>query len=244
MSFQINSFDIDDKGCWLCIPEHMKDEKKLPLIIMPGEAEMRDMLPQIFETVYPAILDGRCKSFVLAGFESSDWNRDFSPWPAPALSRKSEAFAGKADETLAWMLGTFLKKIESAYPVLPKRDGRAILGYSLGGLFALWAILKSGQFSGAASCSGSLWYNDWMDFAMSYRFLPESRIYLSLGRSEEKARNPRMAAVGNVTRAYAEMLKNDANVLESTLVWHEGGHFQDVPERLTDAMLWLMKAND
>ena len=48
------------------------------------------------------------------------------------------------------------------------------------------------------------------------------RVYLSLGVAEEKARNPRMARVGNCTREIYRFLQSQ---VPCTLEWNPGGHF-------------------
>jgi hypothetical protein len=50
-----------------------------------------------------------------------------------------------------------------------------------------------------------------------------------------------MSAVGDATRLAHNVLQSDTNVSESTLVWHDGGHFTDIPGRLAQAMLWLLR---
>ena len=70
---------------------------------------------------------------------------------------------------------------------------------------------------------------------------PGARVYLSLGRNEEKSRSPRLAAVGNATRAAHDLLSRDGTIAETTLVWHDGGHFSGVPDRMAAAMTWLVR---
>lgn len=238
MKYRVESFALGDRDCWVCLPGEGPLEGGYPLIVMATDGEMMTTPPPILAAL-EEISDE--KAPVLAGFASDDWDREFTPWPAPALGKKNEPFSGEGAKTLAWLLGDFLPHLEAVYPVSGKRAARSILGYSLGGLFALWSFLESGAFGGCASCSGSLWYDGWMEYAAGKEIQPNSRIYLSLGRAEKKARNPRMAKVGDVTRAYAETLEKNPNVEESALAWHEGGHFQDVTQRIQEAVLWLAK---
>ena len=66
---------------------------------------------------------------------------------------------------------------------------RAIAGYSLAGLFALWAVFQTDVFDRAASVSGSLWYDGFTDYINS-SVSPSGlrQIYLSLGDREKNAR--------------------------------------------------------
>src|SRR5574344_2230774 len=119
--------------------------------------------------------------FHLVAFEVKDWNADFSPWKANAVLGK-EAFAGKAQSTLDELISECILRIEAGYNV----ETRYIAGYSLAGLFALWAFLGSKYFAGVASCSGSLWFPHWLGYIKETEVPYGCNIYLSLGDAEEK----------------------------------------------------------
>ena len=67
------------------------------------------------------------------------------------------------------------------------------------------------------------------------------RVYMSLGRGEERSRNQRMAKVGECTRKATflleEQLEFKGNII---LEWNNGGHFSDLLSRFKKALLWLM----
>ena len=75
-----------------------------------------------------------------------------------------------------------------------------LMGYSLAGLFALWAAYESDVFSGIVCCSGSLWFPDWDHYVRDHVIQSKCSVYLSLGGKEEKTKNKVMAAVGDRTR--------------------------------------------
>ena len=173
-----------------------------------------------------------CKdaSFTLLAFPVSSWNDDFSPWPAPPVFGK-DGFAGHASETLLWLTEHCLPEL----PDVPKLIG----GYSLAGLFSLWALYTCRAFQGACSCSGSLWYPGWSDFARNHPAPQDAIVYLSLGDREEKTRNRAMAAVGSATRSQYTLLQSDPAIRESALVWHPGGHFEQPERRMAEGIAWL-----
>ena len=83
---------------------------------------------------------------------------------------------------------------------------RGVAGYSLAGLFALWALWQTDVFERAASASGSLWFPSFIDYArertMTLRPTPP---ILSLGKKETKTPNqPMMRHVLDDTRAMEE----------------------------------------
>ena len=98
------------------------------------------------------------QNFLLVAFQVEDWNRDFSPWEAPAAFG-TEAFDGQGARTLKWLLEEGVPYIDRTYHV--KEQEHWLAGYSLAGLFALWAAYECDIFSGIACCSGSLWFKDW-----------------------------------------------------------------------------------
>ncbi len=198
-------------------------------------------IPAIERIILPEIEKGTCRPFLLTWSGPVDWHRDYTPWPAPPLSAKNEPFAGQAGILKDWLLSHWLPEIQRQFSPAP--DEAYLIGYSLGGLCALWLMLETGGFKGCASCSGSLWYDGWMDYMRAHPLKRlDSRVYLSLGTKEEKARNPRMAAVGDATRAAHALLQDDPRMSETALAWHDGGHFTDVTERIAQGILWLMRA--
>ncbi len=155
-----------------------------------------------------------------------DWERDLSPFPY-------ENFAGGAAKSLM-ELKQIVREAEEGMSV----KKRCIAGYSLAGLFALYAFYETDLFQGAASCSGSLWFPHFADY-LKDQPRKEGRIYLSLGKKEEKSRHPLMKQVGDVTRDFDEQLTRQ-NV-EHILEMNEGGHFHEPDRRLLRGMEWIME---
>ena len=114
-----------------------------------------------------------------------------------------------------------------------------LMGYSLAGLFALWAAYESDVFSGIVCCSGSLWFPDWDHYVRNHVIQSKCSVYLSLGGKEEKAKNKVMAAVGDRTRAQEGLLQEDSMVESVVLEWNAGGHFADAGKRLAKGVKWM-----
>ena len=76
--------------------------------------------------------------FLLVTIELTDWTVELLPWPDGNISRDPEA--GKhGQDTLQYILQELLPALQGRYGPLPVILG----GYSLGGLFALWASCQS-----------------------------------------------------------------------------------------------------
>ena len=175
------------------------------------------------------------RAFHLAEVPVADWDKDLSPWRAPALRGEGE-FGGGAD--------AFLQKLEEALPrvrSLAASDGPCYLaGYSLAGLFAVYALFRSAAFAGAASVSGSLWFPGFAEFSASHEppRIPE-RVYFSLGDRESRTRNTLLCRTEDLTRALSAKLRERGT--ESVFELNPGGHFQDAEGRVAKALAWLMR---
>lgn len=205
-----------------------------PVIFLAQGEDAQEEWTEIISLLKP----GCCR---LVGFESSQWNDAYSPWPGEAVFAGQDSFGGDGGETLRWLEETALKRageyysLKSGYPC-------AIAGYSLAGLFALWAFYHSGRFCGCASCSGSLWYHGWTQF-LSGREAPEgSAVYLSLGCKEERSRNTALSSVGERTRETLTHLQMDPAIRRCVLEWNPGGHFQDHSRRIARGIEWLSES--
>lgn len=173
--------------------------------------------------------------FALAAFEVKDWNRDLSPWEAPPVFGKVP-FGGGAEDTLLFVTERLLPELRARLS-LPEDVKFCIGGYSLAGLFALWASTRTDAFSGVAAASPSVWFPGWIDYVKTHPIQTE-KIYLSLGDLEERAKNPVMATVGDRIRELHALQQADHTV---TLEWNPGNHFQDSDLRTAKAFLWLAR---
>lgn len=113
-----------------------------PIVYLPVVAGMGD-------DVLQCCCDLGCLPFTLVAIGGLDWNRELSPWPCDAITAASEPFAGEAAAFLHELTRKIIPSIEAPLAVPPRL--RAIAGYSLAGLFALWACCKTDLFSRAAS---------------------------------------------------------------------------------------------
>ena len=173
--------------------------------------------------------------FSLAVFDVTDWNALFSPWTAPAVFGK-DSFSGKGNDTLRFLEDEFLPEIKSKFP----KSEVFLTGYSLAGLFSLWALYETDKFNGAVCCSSSLWFDKWDEYASLHRIKSPSTIYMSLGDREEKTKNKVMSKVGDRTRRQAEILKEDPNVEKLYFEWNEGGHFVEPLKRVAKGITRIL----
>ena len=165
------------------------------------------------------------QKFCLIAVKVNDWNYDLSPWKAPAVFGK-EDFGGGAEETLAEVL-KYCTDDDKTY---------IIGGYSLAGLFALWAAYQTDVFKAVAVASPSMWFPGFVEYMKERRPNADS-VYLSLGDKEEKTRNPVMATVGEKIREAQEVLQKQG--IRTVLEWNPGNHFRDADIRTAKAFAWV-----
>lgn len=161
----------------------------------------------------------------LACVDGAQWERDFTPWPAERVFARGAGFYGGAPAYLT-SFAALVERTEQrlAFPVTE----RYLTGYSLAGLFAVYAWLQGLPLDGIGSFSGSLWYDGFAEWAMAKDARPVSLV-MSVGDREKRARNARMAQVEACTRRLAEHWAKQMPVR----FWLEkGGHFEDTAERM------------
>lgn len=164
-----------------------------------------------------------------------DWNQELTPWKGAPVWGK-EGFGDGASETLDQILHEIMPKFDQKYPCPDRKY--YIGGYSLAGLFALWAAYQTDRFSGTAAVSPSVWYPGWLSYAGEHKPLVRN-IYLSLGDKEEKTRNKVMATVGDAIRKQQKLLSDSGTAC--ILEWNPGNHFKDNGIRMAKGFAWLLK---
>lgn len=172
--------------------------------------------------------------FVLATVELEDWIIDLMPWPDRNISREEEA-GRHAPDTLRYILDALIPELKRCFGDRPVILG----GYSLGGLFALWAAGQTDGFKALAAASPSVWIKDWIPYATKQPPMTEA-IYLSLGEREEHVKNRAIARVGDCLREQYALLQRQMGPDRCTLVWEEGNHFTDNEGRLARAFAWCL----
>ncbi len=176
------------------------------------------------EGVYQALQNMGCTSLNLLVIGNIDWNHDMSPWYMPSIYSKEKSFSGGADEYLKLLIDKILPRAKELMDGEPKFTG--IAGYSLAGLFAVYAMYKTDVFDRVACMSGSLWFHDFIEYCKrnEYKRLPD-KIYFSLGDKEANTRNPVLKTVEYNTRELSEYFKN----LGSEVIFelNKGNHFTD-----------------
>ena len=168
------------------------------------------------------------------------WGDALTPWPADAPYREEPAFGGHAQETLDELLNTVIPAVEdelaAASGVRPTR--RAICGYSLGGLFSLYAFTHSDAFDACGCLSGSVWYEGWIEYLRTLDLQLAGRYaYFSLGTKEKHGGQPLMRTVQKRMTECVELLREHGCKVDFAL--GPGTHLQHIPTRIAAGLAAL-----
>lgn len=185
------------------------------------------------------------------------WEENFSPWCAPRVFAKGPNFGDGAQKTLDTLINQVIPWTESELTEPPAY--RVLVGYSLAGLFSLWAgvsqqVARDCQpdaattaapaeaFQRIGAVSGSFWFPgllDYVDQQLSGGVVGLTHAYLSLGDREARTPNPQIMHVRENAELLASKLENAG--ITSTFELNRGNHFQNVEGRIQKALDWLVK---
>lgn len=229
----ICDLQIAGLSCSLFLPEgYAAGTDRYPVVYVNGEIPAAEIMAGLRKRGVPA-------DFILLSVKPESWNDDFTPWSAPAFRRQEAPPQGRAEAYIRRLTEEIKPYMDANYRTKPDPEHTALLGYSLGGLTALYAMYLTDRFGWVGSLSGSLWYDGFCEFMERKKPLRLSaNVYLSLGEKESRSRNPRMGRVAECTERARKILEEQLTG-EVCLEWNEGGHFHDVAGRFVRAAAWL-----
>ena len=130
------------------------------LLQMTGEHELQSMESEVTAIAQSA------HHFLFAAVPVESWNDALSPWKSPAVWGK-QGFGGNAADTLRFLTEQVIPSLKQQFDL--SENVKIILGgYSLAGLFALWASTQTNLFYGVAAASPSVWFPGWMEFEQQH----------------------------------------------------------------------------
>ena len=179
-----------------------------------------------------------CGGFNLVTISGLQWNQELSPWPVETVVSRDDNFAGEACHWLPKLTGEVVPQVESLLDAPPA--WRCLAGYSLAGLFAVWAAFHCDVFTRILSASGSMWYPGWLEYAREHEpAAPLQGVYLSVGDKESTSRNAVLQTVGERTRQLADLMARRG--IPSQFELNPGNHFKNPPLRVAKGIKWLLE---
>ena len=197
------------------------------------------------------------------------WEENFSPWCAPRVFAKGPNFGNGAQKTLDTFINQVIPWAESELTDPPAY--RALVGYSLAGLFSLWAgVTQAGvsqqvalgcqpddapsqpsaphvdaptpTFQRIGAISGSFWFPGLLDYVdQQLNGGVVGLTHAYLSLGDREARTPNPQIMH--VRENAELLasKLESAGITSMFELNRGNHFQNVEGRMQKALDWLVK---
>lgn len=191
------------------------------------------------------------------------WEENFSPWCAPRVFTKGPNFGDGAQKTFDTLINQVIPRAESELTDPPTY--RVLVGYSLAGLFSLWAGVSQpgvsqpgipqqvargcqtddapvATFQRIGAVSGSFWFPgllDYVDQQLNGGAVGLTHAYLSLGDREARTPNPQIMHVRENAELLASRFENAG--ITSMFDLNRGNHFQNVEGRMQKALNWLVK---
>ena len=189
------------------------------------------------QEVFEAVQATGCPPFTLVAISDLDWNHDMTPWDSPPALKNAKPCTGGADDYLRLLTEEIIPTAERKISGVPR--WRGIAGYSLAGLFALYAIYQTDLFSRVGSISGSLWFPGMKEYIFSHE--PKRRpdhMYFSLGDKESKTRNPVLQSVQQNTEEIHAFYQSKG--IDTVLQMNPGNHYNHASERTAAGIVWML----
>ena len=212
------------------------DIKELPVVILHAYNEEEG------RAVFEKCEKLQCPNFILVSISNLDWNHEMTPWFAPKLNQHDEDCLGKANEYIPELTTEIIPRVEDYIKKNLQKDITyyAIAGYSLGGLFAVYATYKTEIFKKVASASSSFWFPNFVEFIKENKMKSEIQtMYFSLGNKESKVRNQVLATVEEHTKEVENIYHSQG--IKTIYEENEGNHFHEADLRMAKGIKWILE---
>ena len=142
--------------------------------------------------------------------------------PFTFSGKKFGRIIGRGDITLDWFVNTLKPMIDARFPTMLEREATFIAGSSMGGLMALYALMRHNDvFSRAAALSPSVWTcsRRLMHCIRKADLAPDTVLYMDYG-SREMSNHPGML------KAYTKVMSTlmDKGVMLTSRIIPGGDH--------------------
>ena len=178
-----------------------------------------------------------CAPFHLVSITKLRWDEELSPWAHESVVSKSDNFTGEANQYVQCLTEKIIPYIEKK---IKKPSFRVIAGYSMGGLFALYAPYVTDVFSKSVSASGSVWYPDFIEYAKEHDFIKNpDKIYMSLGDKEKNSKIKLLTTVEQRTLELYDFYKTKN--IDVEFKFNKGNHFTDGELRVAKGIKCILE---
>lgn len=224
------------KKIWVYLPEEYnrkKNNARYPVIYMADGQNIFDAATSFSgEWRVDEILDSLQAKVIIVAIEHGGDKRleELTPY-------KNEKYGGGgADVYLDYVMHTVKPQIDAIYRTKPEKESTGIMGSSLGGLMAYYAIISYPDTFGMAGVfSPAFWINPEMFGLNDYADPIEAKIYFMAGDAESDEMVPDMQRMAKLATARAKKPE-----LVTSRVVADGQHNEKLwAKEFAQAFLWL-----
>lgn len=221
------------------IYETSHHEEPLSTIYILDGLEVEKMWERIIQPLEEKLLKGEMKPFRAIGIYAKERQNEYTPWPVEGIAPRFVDFGGEAKDYLAFLKQQLMPYIEGKYNV--DKENIGLMGYSLGGLFAIYVAFNETKFTKIASISGSSWYPNLVEY-VEKGVLANSdlSLYMSSGENEGKGKTNILKNASICTREIMKSFEKKVKMPEHfTTYFDQGGHHHYLVERYQRALEWF-----
>lgn len=207
-----------------------RKKENLPLVVITS---YREASAHILESS----VRHNSPAYQLVSVSDIAWDEMLSPWPAEPVVTPEDHFTGQAKEYSGWLDDVLLPFVAERIPPV---CSRIIAGYSMAGLFAVYAPYVSMSWDKCMCASGSLWFPGFKKFAVTTAFekKPEC-IYMSIGNQETVSNIPALTTTQNVMEDLVAFYRSAG--IDSEFELNPGNHYQDAAARIAKGIAWTIR---
>lgn len=139
---------------------------------------------------------------------------------------------GQGDDYMQWVVDELKPYIDSHYRTIPFRECTMIGGSSMGGLMALYTVVKYNQYFSKAACLSSaigFCYEQIKKEIKGSQLNPDTKVYLDWGSEESK--NKKALAYASVRNLELSHLLNQKGVSSFPYLIIDGRHCEETWEK-------------
>lgn len=207
------------------------DERYPVIVLLDAESNIQ----HVSATADFLANNGRAMKMLVVGIENTDRQRDLTPPIHARTGDRPEGKVGGAEQFLSFIGEELLPSIDRTYRTRPTR---ILIGHSLGGLFASYALLNRPElFKAYIAISPSLWWDNQaladeaVNFGANHKDL-QTAMYVTMGSEGGSMLGGTQKFVGALTSA--------GNGIEASFTrWPEESHNSVVMRSVYEGLKWL-----
>ena len=166
--------------------------------------------------------------------------QEYNPWRSSLKWRgRAHPTGGKGDAYLDWLVGKVKPLVDRSFPTRAERMATGIIGSSMGGLIALYALFgQRAVFGLAGVMSPAVHWSDYRVVTLIEEApLPPTRIHLDMGWREWRGATRDLRKVRDALLARGFVLDRDLHYVEERNARHNEAAWA---RRLPDALRFLL----